>query len=41
MEVPVFAWPAAPHRIVRLSAQRYNGVEEYERCAEALLAELA
>lgn len=40
IEVPVFAWPAPPRRLLRLSAQAYNGLEEYRRLARALVAEL-
>ena len=36
IEVPVFTWPAAPRRLLRLSAQQYNGPRDYERLAEAL-----
>jgi isopenicillin-N epimerase len=41
IEIPVFAWPAPPHRLVRISAQIYNQREEYERLADALANELA
>jgi isopenicillin-N epimerase len=41
IEVPVFAWPAPPRRLVRISAQLYNHEEEYERLARALVALLA
>jgi isopenicillin-N epimerase len=41
IEVPVISWPAAPRRLVRISAQLYNRREEYERLAEALRKELA
>ncbi len=36
IEIPVYYWPVAPHRLVRLSAQAYNDVTQYERLAEAL-----
>jgi isopenicillin-N epimerase len=36
IEVPVFTWPAPPARLVRISAQAYNRVEEYEALARAL-----
>lgn len=39
IEVPVVTWPEAPHRMVRISAQAYNTLENYERLAEALIAE--
>jgi len=41
IEVPVMSWPAAPRRLVRISAQLYNRREHYERLAEALRKELA
>ena len=41
IEVPVMNWPAAPRRLVRISAQLYNRTEHYERLAEALRKELA
>ena len=40
IEVPVFAWPAAPKRLVRVSAQIYNHRAQYERLAHALQGEL-
>ena len=41
IEVPVMSWPAAPHRLIRVSAQLYNERGQYERLAEALGRELA
>ena len=41
IEVPVVSWPAAPRRLVRVSAQLYNCREHYARLAEALGQELA
>ena len=41
IEVPVVSWPAAPRRLVRVSAQLYNCREQYARLAEALGQELA
>lgn len=41
IEVPVMSWPAAPRRLVRISAQLYNRYPHYERLAEALRKELA
>jgi isopenicillin-N epimerase len=41
IEVPVMTWPAAPRRLVRISAQLYNQREHYARLAEALGKELA
>jgi isopenicillin-N epimerase len=40
IEVPVFAWPAASKRLVRVSAQIYNHRAQYERLADALGSEL-
>ena len=36
IELPVFTWPALACRILRVSAQLYNGVADYERLAGAL-----
>ncbi|MGH7263575.1 MAG: aminotransferase class V-fold PLP-dependent enzyme [Candidatus Rokuibacteriota bacterium] len=36
IEVPVMAWPAPPKRLLRISAQLYNTVADYERLADAL-----
>jgi isopenicillin-N epimerase len=41
IEVPVMSWPAAPRRLIRVSAQLYNSREHYARLAEALGKELA
>jgi isopenicillin-N epimerase len=35
-EVPVMSWPAAPCRLLRISAAAYNRLEQYERLADAL-----
>jgi isopenicillin-N epimerase len=40
IEVPVFSWPAPPRRLLRVSAQLYNGIGDYERLVEALAVEL-
>ncbi len=40
IEVPVFFFPAPPKQLVRISAQIYNSLEEYQRLAGALRAEL-
>ena len=40
IEVPVFAWPASPQRLLRISAQQYNVLDDYHRLAEALRHEL-
>ena len=36
IETPVFYWPEAPQRMLRISAQAYNSLNEYERLADAL-----
>ncbi len=36
IEVPVIAWPQRPKRLIRISAQLYNCLEEYRYLAEAL-----
>lgn len=38
--VPVIPWPRPPHRILRISAQLYNSVRDYEQLAESLPAAL-
>lgn len=38
IEVPIIAWPSSPHRLIRVSAQLYNRIEQYEYLAEALEA---
>jgi isopenicillin-N epimerase len=40
IEVPVIYWPAHPHRVVRISAQLYNSLPQYQKLAEALTEEL-
>jgi isopenicillin-N epimerase len=39
-EVHTSQWPAPPRRLLRVSAQRYNHVAQYERLAHALHARL-
>ena len=42
VEVPIFNWPAAPARLLRVSAQLYNSPEQYAylaKCVKELLAE--
>mgnify|MGYP006199760801 CR=1 FL=1 len=41
IEVPVVPWPHPPKRLIRISAQVYNEVEDYEKLAEALGATLS
>ena len=36
IEVPVIPWPASPRRMLRISVQLYNSLEQYERLAAAL-----
>ena len=36
IEIPVIPWPAAPKRLVRLSAQVYNCAQDYVRLGDAL-----
>jgi isopenicillin-N epimerase len=36
IEVPVFPWPAAPKRLLRVSAQLYNSLPQYEKLAALL-----
>ena len=40
IEVPVPLWPAAPRRLIRISAQVYNDAADYEALARALTIEL-
>lgn len=40
IEVPVMPWPAPPKRLLRISAQLYNSLPQYELLAKALLQEL-
>lgn len=36
IEIPVMRWPSAPKRFLRLSAQLYNTIEQYEALARSL-----
>jgi len=38
IEVPVFAWPEPPRRLLRVAAQAYNSPAQYERLAAVLHA---
>jgi isopenicillin-N epimerase len=38
IEVPVTSWPAPPHRLLRISAQLYDTMADYERLAAELAA---
>jgi isopenicillin-N epimerase len=38
IEVPVLTCPAHPERLLRISAQAYNSLADYERLAAALRA---
>jgi isopenicillin-N epimerase len=40
IEVPIIPWPAPPKRLLRISAQLYNRLPQYERLATALVEEL-
>jgi isopenicillin-N epimerase len=40
IEVPIMPWPKWPSRLLRISAQIYNTIGEYERLATAVTAEL-
>ncbi len=40
IEVPIISWPAPPTRWLRISAQLYNSLPDYERLAVALKKEL-
>lgn len=40
IEVPIVPWPAPPKRVLRLSAQLYNALPQYELLARMLVREL-
>ena len=40
IEVPLIPWPAPPKRVLRISAQLYNSLPQYELLAKALVQEL-
>lgn len=41
IEVPVMPWPAFPRRLIRVSAQLYNSLEQYEQLADLLASSLS
>jgi len=41
IQAPVSYFPRAPGRVIRVSAQRYNSIGQYEQLASALVEELA
>ena len=41
IEVPVMTFPAPPRQLVRIAAQLYNSLEQFERLGQALRAEAA
>ncbi len=40
IEVPIIYWPAPPERLLRVSAQLYNYLPQYQKLAEVLTTEL-
>jgi hypothetical protein len=40
IQVPIVAWPGRPSGFVRIAAQAYNHVSQYEKLAGVLRAEL-
>jgi isopenicillin-N epimerase len=40
LETPIISWPAVPQRVLRIAAQLYNSLPQYELMTEALLKEL-
>lgn len=38
IEVPISAWPSPESRVIRISAQQYNQLSDYERLASAFLS---
>jgi isopenicillin-N epimerase len=40
IEVPIIPWPAPPKRTLRVSAQLYNSLPQYEKLARVLIGEL-
>jgi isopenicillin-N epimerase len=40
IEVPIISWPTPPSQVLRVAAQLYNSLPQYERLAKALRDEL-
>ncbi len=40
LEAPLISWPAPPQRVLRIAAQLYNSLPQYELMTKALLKEL-
>ena len=40
IEVPIISWPAPPKRVLRISAQLYNSLPQYERLGKAIVETL-
>jgi isopenicillin-N epimerase len=40
IQVPVYVWPRPPTRLIRVAAQAYNAISDYEKLAVALRKEL-
>ena len=40
IQIPVWSWESPKGRFIRISAQLYNSIEEYQYLAEALAIEL-
>ena len=40
IEVPIISWPAPPKRLLRISAQVYNSLPQFERLAESIVETL-
>ena len=38
IEVPIVPWPQQPKRVLRVSAQLYNSIDDYAKLADALEA---
>ena len=41
IEVPIMPWPQSPQRLLRISAQAYNALPQYEHLAKSLPLRLA